>query len=283
MFAFAQPVPVRPFNASGIRNASPQRALYVRMTAAPVKTLVTGASGRTGRLAMEKLVARPEFHAVGMVRALEKGVEAGFAEESLVVGDVGDREGLTKIMDGVKSLIILTSAVPYAVPGEEGKPPQFSFPEDGFPETIDYEGGVNQIEAAKKAGVEHIVLVGSMGSTDDNNPLNRVGPNGNILRWKRKAEQYLISSGINYTVINPGGLLNEAGGERELVISNNDLLYKVFETPSIPRSDVAELTVQAILHSSARNKAMDVVSKAPGTGKITTDFDELFKSAGGDL
>ena len=31
------------------------------------------------------------------------------------------------------------------------------------------------------------------------------GSNGNILLWKRKAEMYLTSSGIDYTIIHPGG------------------------------------------------------------------------------
>jgi hypothetical protein len=26
-----------------------------------------------------------------------------------------------------------------------------------------------------------------------------------LLQWKRKAEQYLIASGLNYTIIHPGG------------------------------------------------------------------------------
>ena len=47
---------------------------------------------------------------------------------------------------------------------------------------------------AKEFGVKHIVLVGSMGGTNENHMLNSIG-NGKILIWKRKAEQYLIDSG----------------------------------------------------------------------------------------
>lgn len=36
------------------------------------------------------------------------------------------------------------------------------------------------LPAAKKSGVEHIVLVGSAGGTNEKNPLNSLG-NGNIL------------------------------------------------------------------------------------------------------
>jgi uncharacterized protein YbjT (DUF2867 family) len=61
-----------------------------------------------------------------------------------------------------------------------------------------------QIDAAKVAGVKQVVLVSSMGGTDPNHPLNKLG-DGNILQWKRKAEQYLIASGIPYTIIHPGG------------------------------------------------------------------------------
>ena len=62
-----------------------------------------------------------------------------------------------------------------------------------------------------------MVLVGSMGGTNPNHPLNKLG-NGNILMWKRKAEQYLIDSGIDYTIIRAAGLVDTEGGIRELIV-----------------------------------------------------------------
>lgn len=50
---------------------------------------------------------------------------------------------------------------------------------------VDYVGQVNQFQAAKAAGIEHIVLVGSMGGTYLDHPLNLIG-DGNILQWKRR-------------------------------------------------------------------------------------------------
>ena len=47
---------------------------------------------------------------------------------------------------------------------------------------------------AKEAGVKHVVVVGSMGGTNEGHMLNSIG-NGKILIWKRKAEQYLVDSG----------------------------------------------------------------------------------------
>ncbi len=74
---------------------------------------------------------------------------------------------------------------------------------------IDWLGQKAQIDAAKEAGVKKVVLISSMGGTDENNPLNKLG-DGNILIWKRKAEEYLIDSkAFTYTIIHPGGLIDE--------------------------------------------------------------------------
>lgn len=59
---------------------------------------------------------------------------------------------------------------------------------------VDWVGQRTQIDMAKDAGVKHVVVIGSMGGTNENHMLNSIG-NGKILIWKRKAEQYLIDSG----------------------------------------------------------------------------------------
>ena len=64
-----------------------------------------------------------------------------------------------------------------------------------------------------------------MGGTNEQHPLNKMG-NGNILIWKRKAEQYLIDSGIDYTIIRAGGLLDAPGGQRELLVGKDDQLLQ---------------------------------------------------------
>ena len=70
---------------------------------------------------------------------------------------------------------------------------------------VDWIGQKAQIDAAKAAGVKRVVLVSSMGGTDRANPLNSFG-NGQILVFKRQAEEYLIASGLEYCIIHPGGL-----------------------------------------------------------------------------
>lgn len=73
---------------------------------------------------------------------------------------------------------------------------------------VDYQGQLSQIDAAKSAGVQHVVLVSSAGGCNPQHFLNHIGAGeegrkGNILNWKRAAEQHLVASGITYTILHP--------------------------------------------------------------------------------
>lgn len=246
------------------------------------KVLVTGATGRTGGIVLEKLRQRSdEFSAVGFARSEVKAQEKFGSVAGFVFGDIRDPGTLKPALANCQALVILTSAIPKlkGTP-QPGTPPEFEFAPGENPEEIDYQGQKHQIEIAKDAGVEHIVLVGSMGGTLENHPLNKMG-NGNILIWKRKAEEYLMNSEVDYTIIRAGGLLDEPGGVRELLAGQDDHFLQHTPNdirPVIPRADVAELVVQALRHPRARNKVFDVISKpeTDATGQVTQDFDAWF-------
>ena len=248
----------------------------------PLQVLVTGATGRTGSLVVQKLQHYPDqFQVRGFARSQAKVEQMFGSAADFYIGDIRNPATLTSALDGCHALVIVTSAIPQMQgPPQPGQPPQFAFAPGEMPEAIDYQGQINQIEAAKAAGVQHIVLVGSMGGTREDHPLNRMG-NGNILIWKRKVEQHLIDSGLDYTIIRAGGLLDQPGGKRELIVSKHDelLAHSSSGVPtSIPRADVAEVAVQALVEPNARNKAFDLISKpedAAGAG-VATDFAALF-------
>lgn len=253
-----------------------------------LNVLVTGAGGRTGRLVLESLVAAGDaYDATGLVRSkarAKESMEETYArvEARLSEGDITKEETLREPLKGKDALVILTSAVPKMNPPVEGQAPSFYYEEGGMPETVDWHGAKRQIDLAIEAGVKHVVLVGSMGSTDDANQLNRIG-NGNILRFKRKAELYLIGSGVDYTIINPAGLCNEEPGKRELVVGHNDELFTVYGRGTIPRKDVARVVTSALSTEKARNKAFDILALPIGDGTPTADVVALFDSTGPDL
>jgi uncharacterized protein YbjT (DUF2867 family) len=242
------------------------------------KVLVTGAGGKTGRLVMQKLLQRPAFHPIGVVRT-ETSKEGLVAEDvpasQIVVGDICDADSMEKCCEGLgfDAVIICTSATP-APTGEmtpEGRP-VFGFP-NGMPEQVDWIGQKNQIDMAKKAGASHVVICSSGGGTDPENGLNKLA-GGNILLWKRKAEKYLIDSGLTYTICHPGGLLDEAGGLREIVVGVDDEQNDT-DNRTIPRGDVAEVLISSLEHDSYKNRSFDARTKPVGEGTVTTDFGKL--------
>ena len=73
---------------------------------------------------------------------------------------------------------------------------------------VDWIGQKAQIDAAKASGVKRVVLISSMGGTDRSNPLNAFG-NGQILVFKRQAEEYLIASGLDILSSTPAASLTK--------------------------------------------------------------------------
>lgn len=243
------------------------------------RVLVTGATGQTGAIAVQKLRERSdEFEVVSFVRSEAKAQEKLGSLEGVVVGDIKDRESVDQAIAGCQALVILSSSIPVMKkPPQPGQRPEFEFPPGQTPEDIDYNAQKTLIDAAVAAGIEHIVQIGSMGGTDENHYLNTLGK-GNILIWKRRAEQYLIDSGIPYTIVRAGGLIDEPGGHREIVVGKDDGFFipDSHMPHKLPRADVAEVVVQALREPNARNKAFDVVTREEEEAPPTSDFAALF-------
>ena len=167
----------------------------------------------------------------------------------------------------VDALLIATSAVPQikkrsiakvlllADPVVKGGRPEFRFRPGGTPEEVDWVGQKAQIDAAKEAGVKHVVICSSMGGTQPQNFLNTIGQQadgsgGQILLWKRKAEQYLVDSGLTYTILHPGGLTDKEGGLNVVMDVDDVLLTRL--PRNIPRADVASLMCESLFCDAAK-------------------------------
>eukprot|EP00884_Botryococcus_braunii_P014992 jgi/Botrbrau1/23494/Bobra.106_1s0045.1 len=260
-----------------------------------VTVVVTGATGQTGSLIVDKLLARSDDFIVRAVVRSPKSAEKLKLVKGIYPVDICGPDGFKKLKEaftGADTVIIATSAVPqliwWSIPGmllrrllgDRRAFPKFRFKQNQYPKEVDWEGQKVQIDAAKAAGVRKVVLVSSMGITNPDHFLNSIG-DANILLWKRKAEEYLIASGLKYTILHPGGLKNEEGGKRQILMDVDD---KFQELPLrlIPRADVAEVCVQSILLPESDNRSVDLVAKNPGDGEPTIDFGKLFRDCKGN-
>ena len=275
---------------------------------------MTGASGKTGRLVFEALRdesstfdARALVRGEKSARALRKWVpETGL--DQIVICDVTklakNGDDVPSGLEGCEAMIICTSAIPVInkmslmkslvkapinlIRGKkmmDFRSLKFDWKGGQYPELVDYQGQLAQIDLAKKLGIKHVVVVGSMGGTDPNNFLNFIGKNqdgsgnGDILVWKRKAEKYLVESGLDYTIIHPGGLRDDPPGEKKFVIDINDKLLRR-QQKSISRGDVANLCVAALTVGKGRKVAFDVITADETAAAEDDDDDDSSASTG---
>jgi uncharacterized protein YbjT (DUF2867 family) len=106
----------------------------------------------------------------------------------------------------------------------------------------DFEGNRNAVDAAKAAGIRRFILVTAIGASESSeaSPWITKVLFKDVAAEKRAAEQYLRASGLDYTIIRPGGLLRkEAQGRAYLTEDDRAFSW-------IRRTDLARLVVQAL-------------------------------------
>ncbi|XGV95183.1 MAG: NAD(P)H-binding protein [Leptolyngbya sp. BL-A-14] len=219
-----------------------------------MKAFVAGATGQTGQRIVKELVSRG-IPVRAMVRDRAKAQSVLPSEAELVVGDVLEPASLPAALGDSTVVLCATGAKPGFDPTA--------------PYKVDYEGTKNLVDAAKAKGIEQFVFVSSLCTSQLFHPLNLFFL---ILVWKKQAEEYLQKSGLTYTIVRPGGLKNEDNTDA-VVMSSADTLFE----GSIPRTKVAQTSVEALFLPSARNKIVEIVAKPDAPAK---SFDELFVGVG---
>ena len=202
--------------------------------------LVAGATGGTGQEVVDQALAKG-FHVRALVRDETKARSLFDDRVQYVTGDVREPRSLKRAVKGVDQVIC-------ALGSNVQRDPENS------PEKVDYAGVKALAEAAKAAGVSQFILVSSMGVTHPEHQLNAMLDN--ILDWKLKGEAAVRATGINYTIVRPGSLTNEPGGQRGLRIMQGDPLNS---EGSISRADVASVLVSAIGRADLYFKTFEVV------------------------
>ncbi|OVA19345.1 NADH:ubiquinone oxidoreductase intermediate-associated protein 30 [Macleaya cordata] len=74
-----------------------------------------------------------------------------------------------------------------------------------------------------------------------------------VLKAKKAGEDSLRRSGLGYTIVRPGPLQEEPGGQRALIFDQGNRISQ-----GISCADVADICVKALHDSTARNKSFDV-------------------------
>jgi uncharacterized protein YbjT (DUF2867 family) len=122
---------------------------------------------------------------------------------------------------------------------------------DARKETMDKGGAVKLIDAAKSEGISRYLIVSSMGA--DKAPEDGAEGFGAYLRAKLEADEALRASGLDYTVVRPGGLTDDPGTGKVKIAASTG-------RGQIPRADVAAVLLACLDEPATVGKSFDVIS-----------------------
>ncbi len=198
--------------------------------------LVIGANGQIGKHIVRQLNQMNEYKVTAMIRKPE---QAAFFTELKVNHVIGDLEGTVEELSSIMKntdIVIFTA-------GSGGN--------TGADKTmlIDLDGAVKSIEAAEQANVSRYIMISAIHANDRTKWLE---PIKHYHAAKHYADKHLMESTLQYTIIRPGRLTNEAG-TGHISVGNN------LTRADISREDVAKTVVASIQEKATYNQSFDLV------------------------
>ncbi len=206
--------------------------------------LVVGSTGLVGSEICGRLVARHQT-VRALVRATSNADKVNGLRElgaETFVGDLRDPASLEAACQGIDTVISTASAMPFSYqPGENDV------------QTVDQEGEINLVDAAKAAGVRHFIYTSLSRNMALDYPL-----------WnaKRAVERHLEESGLTYTIIGPSYFMEvwlspavgfDAGNGKAQIYGTGDQPISW-----ISLQDVAAFAVACVDNPAARNCTLEL-------------------------
>ena|SRR5947209_640979 len=194
-----------------------------------MRVVVAGGHGQIG-LQLLRLLADRGDEAVGLIRNPAHGDDLRAAGAEPLVCD----------LEAADEVALDADAVVFAAGAGPGSGAERKW-------TMDYRGAAKLM----RAGVRRYVMVSAMGAADP--PAEGGDVFGEYLRAKARADRELAASGLDYTIVRPGRLTDDAPtglvriGER-------------LSRGAIPRADVAAVLLAVLDEPRTAGRAFDLVS-----------------------
>jgi uncharacterized protein YbjT (DUF2867 family) len=200
-----------------------------------VDVVVAGGHGKIGQRLLRLLAARGD-RARGLIRNPDHAGELERLEAEPVLCDLEKEDDVSSCVEGADAIVFAAGAGPGS--GSERK------------RTMDLGGALKLIDAAKADGVARYVMVSAMGANDPSRGAERMRP---YLEAKAEADRALAGSGLDYTIVRPGLLTDDAGTGR--VDAGPDV-----SRGEIPRDDVAAVLLAVLDADNTIGKTFNLVS-----------------------
>lgn len=202
-----------------------------------MKVFVVGANGQIGKHLVDLLKDSPDHNVRAMIRKEEQmqhfeknGIE------SAVVSLTGSVDEIANAAKGCDAIVFTA--------GSGGS--------TGADQTllIDLDGAVKTIEAAENLGIDRFIMVSAFQANNRENWNEAIKP---YYVAKHYSDRALLHSDLIFTIIRPGGLVNEPGTGK--VTAAEEL-----ERGSISREDVARTIFASLTEENTYKRSFDLIS-----------------------
>jgi nucleoside-diphosphate-sugar epimerase len=183
--------------------------------------LVAGGHGKIARHLL-RLLAEHGHHGRGLIRNRDHAADLEAVGAVAVLCDLEH--------DDPRPHLGAADAIVFAAGAGPGSGPERK-------RTVDYGGAVKLIEAAEALGVRRYLMVSSMGAGDPASASEAMRP---YQQAKHDADEALAASGLDWTIVRPGGLTDEQGSGRVAIAE------RLGRYGQVPRQDVALVLLESL-------------------------------------
>jgi uncharacterized protein YbjT (DUF2867 family) len=199
-----------------------------------MEVLVAGGHGQIA-LRLLKLLSRHGHRGRGLIRNPDHAADLEAVGAEPVLCDLEQ--------DDPREHVGFAEAIVFAAGAGPGSGPERK-------RTVDLGAAVKLIDAARELGVARYVMVSSMGTQDVEHASEAMRP---YLQAKRDADDALMTSGLDWTIVRPGRLTDAPGA------GTVDAARALGRSGEITRDDTALVLLEALQRPNTIRVAFDVL------------------------
>jgi uncharacterized protein YbjT (DUF2867 family) len=200
-----------------------------------VNVVIVGGHGQIA-MRLARILAERGDSPRGIIRKTEQADDLEKLGAEPIVLDIENVDDINDAFAGSDAVVFAAGAGPGSGPARKL--------------TVDYGGAVKSVDAAIAMDIRRFVIVSSIGSNRPESWSEQMRP---YQQAKSDADKYVVESGLDYTVIRPGGLTDDPGTGRVEIAER-------VEYGQVTRDDVAAVIAECLTADNTIGKSFDLLN-----------------------
>jgi uncharacterized protein YbjT (DUF2867 family) len=200
-----------------------------------VNVVIVGGHGQIA-MRLAKILAERGDSPRGIIRKTEQAGELEAIGAEPIVLDIENVDDIDDAFAGSDAVVFAAGAGPGSGPARKL--------------TVDYGGAVKSVDAAIAKEIRRFVIVSAIGANHPESWSEDMKP---YYEAKADADKFVVESGLDYTVVRPGGLTDDPGTGRV------EIAEDVGRSGTVTRDDVALVIAECLNAENAIGKSFDLL------------------------